>query len=99
MCIEMKSLLFVGGPADGKRMSVPATAMRWMVADTSRLDGMNRVKMNEGDTAFKLDVLSVDYGRKRIAICDGGEDFEIMADSRLSFREVLEMLANGYRIG
>ena len=94
---ESETILFIGGPADGKRMEIPKGAMRWRVADYSRMESVSAVKMNDGDTAYALEIEHADYNRGFIALCDGGDDVGFMMHSALQFRDALRMLIDRYK--
>lgn len=89
-----ETMLFIGGPADGKRMAMPKGLMR------------ARIPIMEYDVHYALEItdrvpvfVCADYDRSRIALCDGGNDFEFMTHNGLSHRDALQMLSDGYRRG
>jgi hypothetical protein len=94
---EAEVVLFVGGPADGKRMAIPKGAMRWRVADLSKMEPVSTVKMNEGAPAYALEIEHADYDRSFIALCDGGDYVGFMMHSALQVRDALRMLIDRYK--
>jgi hypothetical protein len=88
---ESEMMLFIGGPSDGKRMSVPKGLMRVRVAVMGKYEVC--FGMVEIDRAPMF--TCADYDRHCIA-CDG-LDFEFMVDLGLSHGAALQMLIDGYR--
>lgn len=92
---ESEMILFIGGPADGKRMAVTKGLMRMRIPVMGKYEVRSVMAGIDRAPVFTC----ADYDRQIIVMNDRDKDFEFMTHEGLSHRDALQMLVDGYRRG